>query len=271
MGVFAGKTAVVTGASSGIGRAVALRLGKAGAHVFAAGRRAEALASTVEEVADVGGTATAVAADLRDPGAVQCLVDRAMTGTGRLDVMVNNAGVSFRGSLADGDPQAWREMLEVNVLALAAGSQAAVRAMRACGAEGHIVNVSSSATRLVAPGFYGATKTAVNAITASLRQELEDDTIRVVTVTPGRTATNLARHQPDRLRSLTASLGEDIGPPSDGLFPPEALDRAAAAAGQVLASADDVARAVLFAITQPIELSISEITVQPARWLAVPA
>jgi NADP-dependent 3-hydroxy acid dehydrogenase YdfG len=270
VGVFTGKTAVVTGASSGIGRAVALRLGAAGAHVFAAGRRAEALAGTVEAVARAGGAATAVAADLRDPGAAQCLVDRAMAGTGRLDVMVNNAGVSFRGPLADGDPEAWREMLEVNVLALAVGSRAAVRAMRACGAEGHIVNVSSSATRLVAPGFYGATKMAVNAITASLRQELESDTIRVVCVIPGATATNLARHQPDVLRGLAASLGEELGPPSGGLFPPEALDRAAAA-GQVLASADDVARAVLFAITQPIELSISEITVQPARRLAIPA
>jgi NADP-dependent 3-hydroxy acid dehydrogenase YdfG len=271
MGVFSGKTAAVTGASSGIGRAVALRLGEAGAHVFAAGRRAEALADTVEAVARAGGEATAVAADLRDPGAVQGLVDRAIAGTGRLDVMVNNAGVSFGGPLVDGDPEAWREMLEVNVLALAVGSRAAVRAMRACGAEGHIVNVSSSATRLVAPGFYGATKTAVNAITASLRQELENDTIRVVTVIPGRTATNLARYQPDRLRVLAASLGAEIGPPSDGLFPSEALDRAAAAAGQVLASADDVARAVLFAITQPTELSIAEIAVQPARWLAVPA
>jgi NADP-dependent 3-hydroxy acid dehydrogenase YdfG len=271
VGVFTGKTAVVTGASSGIGRAVALRLGEAGAHVFAAGRRAEALAGTVETVAGAGGAATAVAADLRDPGAVQGLVDRAMAGTGRLDVMVNNAGVSFRSPLADGDPRAWREMLEVNVLALAVGSQAAVRAMRACGAEGHIVNVSSSATRLVAPGFYGATKMAVNAITASLRQELENDTIRVVTVIPGRTATNLARHQPDLLRRLAASLGEEIGPPCDGLFPPEVLDRAAATGSQVLASADDVARAVLFAVTQPIELSISEIAVQPARWLAVPA
>jgi len=239
VGVFTGKTAAVTGASSGIGRAIALRLGEAGAHVFAAGRRAEALAGTVQAVAGAGGAATAVAADLRDPGAVQGLVDRAVTDTGRLDVMVNNAGVSFGGPLADGDPEAWREMLEVNVLALAVGSRAAVRAMRACGAEGHIVNVSSSATRLVAPGFYGATKAAVNAITASLRQELESDAIRVVTVIPGRTATNLARYQPDRLR--------------------------------VLASADDVARAVLFAITQPIELSISEIAVQPARWLAVPA
>jgi NADP-dependent 3-hydroxy acid dehydrogenase YdfG len=271
MGVFTGKTAVVTGASSGIGRAVTLRMGEAGAHVFAAGRRAEALASTVEAVAGGGGAATAVAADLRDPAAVQGLVDRAMADTGRLDVMVNNAGVSFRGPLADGDPQAWREMLEVNVLALAVGSRAAVGAMRACGAQGHIVNISSGATRLQAPGFYGATKTAVNAISASLRQELENDTIRVVTVIPGLTATNLGRHRPDLLRGLAASLGEEIGPPAGGLFPPEALDRAAAAGGPGMASADDVARAVLFAITQPIELSISEVTVQPARRLAVPA
>jgi NADP-dependent 3-hydroxy acid dehydrogenase YdfG len=246
-------------------------LGEAGAHVFAAGRRTQALAGTVDAVTKAGGAATAVAADLRDRGAVQGLVDRTVADTGRLDVMVNNAGVSYRGPLADGDPEAWREMLEVNVLALAVGSRAAVRAMRACGAQGHIVNVSSSATRLVAPGFYGATKMAVNAITASLRQELENDTIRVVTVTPGRTATNLARHQPDLLAGLAASLGEEIEPPSGGLFAQEALDRVAAAAGQVLASADDVARAVLFAITQPIELSISEITVQPARWLAGPA
>jgi hypothetical protein len=268
MGALTGKTAVVTGASSGIGRAVALRLAEAGAHVFAAGRREEALAGTAQAVVGAGGTVTAVAADLRDPGAVQGLVDRAMTETGRLDVMVNNAGVSFRGPLADGDPAAWREMLEVNVLALAVGSQAAVRAMRACGAEGHIVNVSSSASRLPAPGFYGATKTAVNAITASLRQELENDTIRVVTVIPGPTATNLGRHnQPDRLRRLAASGGEEIGPPSGGLFPPEALDRVAAAVGQVLAHPDDVARAVLFAITQPVNVSISEITVQPARRL----
>jgi NADP-dependent 3-hydroxy acid dehydrogenase YdfG len=219
-------------------------------------------------VAGTGGVATAVAADLRDPEAVQGLVDRAVTDTGRLDVMVNNAAVSFRGPLADGDPDAWREMLEVNVLALAVGSQAAVRAMRACGAEGHIVNISSSASRLPAPGFYGATKTAVNAIAASLRQELENDTIRVVTVIPGSTATNLGRHnQPDRLRRLAAAVGAEIVPPAGGLFPPEELDRLAAAAGPVLAHPDDVARAVLFAITQPIEVSIAEIAVQPARRL----
>jgi NADP-dependent 3-hydroxy acid dehydrogenase YdfG len=142
--------------------------------------------------------------------------------------------------------------------------------MRACQAEGHIVNISSSATRLEAPGFYGATKTAVNAITASLRKELENDTIRVVTVIPGLTATNLGRHRPDLMRGLAAMLGEEVAPSADGLLAPEVLDRAAAAGGPVLAQADDVARAVLFAISQPIELSISEITVQPARRLDLP-
>jgi NADP-dependent 3-hydroxy acid dehydrogenase YdfG len=248
-----------------------VRLGEAGAHVFAAGRRAAALAETVEAVAKAGGTATAVAAELRDPGAVQGLVDQAVTETGRLDVMVNNAGVSYLGPLADGDPEAWREMLELNVLALAVGCRAAVGAMRACGAEGHIVNISSSASQLEAPGFYGATKTAVNAITASLRQELEDDTIRVVGVIPGVTATNLGRHRPEMLRGLAAMLGGDFEPSPDGLLPDEVLDRAAAAAGHMLASPDDVARAVLFAVTQPIDLSIAEITVRPAKRLAIPA
>jgi NADP-dependent 3-hydroxy acid dehydrogenase YdfG len=222
-------------------------------------------------VAAAGGAATAVPADLRDTAEVQGLADRAMADTGRLDVMVNNAAVSFRCLFADADPEAWREMLEVNVLALAVGSQAAIRAMRACGAEGHIVNISSSATRREAPGFYGATKTAVNAINASLRQELENGVIRVVTVIPGVTATNLARYQPDLLSGLAAMVGEEIRPSSEGLFPPDALDRAAAAGGPVIARADDVARAVLFAITQPIELSVSEIFVQPARRLDVPA
>jgi NADP-dependent 3-hydroxy acid dehydrogenase YdfG len=271
MGAFSGKTAVVTGASSGIGRAIALRLGEAGAHVFAAGRRADALAETVAGVTAAGSKATAVAADLRDPAAVEALVERAVADTGRLDVMVNNAAVSYRGPIAQGDPGAWREMLEINVLALAVGSRAAIAAMRACGAHGYIVNISSSSTLYEAPGFYGATKTAVNAISASLRQELEGDTIRVVNVIPGLTATNLGRQQPELLRGLGALLGEDITPDPDGLLPPAVLERAAAAGGPVLAGADDVARAVLFAISQPSDLNVAEITVRPARRLTIPA
>lgn len=265
MGALTGKTAIVTGASSGIGRAIALRLGDAGAHVFAVGRRSEALKETIAAVAKGGGVATAVTADLRDVGSVQGLADRAMADTGHLDVMVNNAGVSHRGSIADSDPEEWREMLEINILAPAVGAQAAVRAMRACGAEGHIVNISSSASQVEVPGFYGATKTAVNAITASLRRELENETIRVVNVIPGVTATNLARHHPDLIRRLATAVGEEIVPSSDGLFADEALERVAAAAGPIMAHPDDVARAVLFAVTQPIGLSVSEIAVQPAK------
>ncbi|MCX4090995.1 SDR family oxidoreductase [Nocardia sp. alder85J] len=264
MGTSTGRTAIVTGASSGIGRAIALRLGAAGIQVFVAGRRAAALADTVAAVVAGGGTATAVAADLRDLSAIERLVDRATADTGRLDVMVNNAGVSYRGTLADGDLDQWREMLEINVLAMAVGSRAAVRAMRACGAEGHIVNISSSATRLESPGFYGATKTAADAITASLRRELENDTIRVVNIVPGATATNLARHHPEVVLGLATAVGQDIEP-TDGLFTDRALEQVANAAGPALAHPDDVARAVLFAITQPIQLNISEITVQPAR------
>jgi NAD(P)-dependent dehydrogenase (short-subunit alcohol dehydrogenase family) len=113
----------------------------------------DALEDTVTSVTRAGGAATAVPADLRDPDAVHSLIDRAMADTGRLDVMVNNAGVSHRGALTDGDPAAWREMLDVNVLAMAVGSRAAARAMRACGAEGHIVTISSSASRAEVPGF----------------------------------------------------------------------------------------------------------------------
>jgi NADP-dependent 3-hydroxy acid dehydrogenase YdfG len=210
MGMLDGKTAIVTGASSGIGRAIAIRLGEAGAHVFLAGRRADSLNDTAANVRGAGGAATAVAANLREPREVQRLVDHAVDTTGRLDVMVNNAGVSFRGPIADGDPEAWREMLEINVLALAVGSQAAIRAMRRCGAEGHIVNVSSSAARREGSGVYGATKAAVNAIATSLRQELENDTIRVVNVIPGPTATNLARNHPEVLRGVARAAGTDL-------------------------------------------------------------
>lgn len=271
MGMLTGKTAIVTGASSGIGRAVATRLGEAGAHVFLAGRRGAQLAEAAERVRGAGGTATAVVADLREPDRVRRLVDQAMGATGRLDVMVNNAGVSYRGTIVDGNPEAWLEMLETNVLALAVGSQAAIRAMRRCGAHGHIVNISSSASRHEGSGIYGATKTAVNAIATSLRQELDRDTICVVNVIPGPTATNLGRHQPEVIRGIAGAVGADLDLNLDQPLSPEILDQVAAQAGGLLASADDVARTVIFAISQPIELDIFEVSVLPRRPLAVPS
>jgi len=194
-----GRTAIVTGASSGIGRAIAIRLGEAGAHVFLAGRTESALKEGVQAVEKAGGRGTAVAFDARDVKQVQQLVDKAVKATGRLDIMVNNAGLEFPSSITDGDPERWREMLEVNVLALLVGSQAAVRAMRTCGASGHIVNISSTAGRSEASGVYGSTKWAVNSIATTLREELENDKIRVVNIMPG-----AGRHQ---LRTQLSARG----------------------------------------------------------------
>src|SRR5690606_17919327 len=125
-----GKTAVVTGASSGIGRAIAERLGGEGAHVFLSGRTRDAMLASQERIERAGGRATCAVGDVRDPRHVQGLIDAAMRDTGRLDIMVNNAGVSFHQPIIEGDVEEWRTMLETNVLALLVGCQAAIRAMR---------------------------------------------------------------------------------------------------------------------------------------------
>jgi NADP-dependent 3-hydroxy acid dehydrogenase YdfG len=267
-----GRTAIVTGASSGIGRAIAIRLGEAGAHVFLAGRTTSALAEGVKAVEQAGGSATAIAFDARDIKQVQGLVDKAVKATGRLDIMVNNAGLEFPSTIIEGDPERWREMLEVNVLALLVGSQAAVRAMRACGAAGHIVNISSVAGRRDESGVYGSTKWAVNSIATTLRKELENDKIRVVNIMPGAVATNFARNfPPEVVKGIVSSLGIEADIKPGGQLPPDVLDRIAAAGKLFLASADDIARAALFAVTQPIELNVFEMVVRPQRQLQLPA
>src|SRR5438445_9116224 len=189
-----GKTAVVTGASSGIGRAIAERLGTAGAHVYLAGRTLAAMEASKVRIEAAGGKATPVVLNVRDVAQVQALVERATSETGHLDIMVNNAGVSYPGAIADADPEGWREMLETNVLALLSGCQAAIREMRKNKTAGHIVNISSVAAHSNESGVYGATKHAVNCISGSLRAELEGDSIRVVTIMPGAIATNFARN-----------------------------------------------------------------------------
>src|SRR5271170_1080943 len=267
-----GRVAIVTGASSGIGRAIAIRLGEAGAHVFLAGRTESALAEGVRAVEKAGGRAAAAVFDARDVKQVQGLVDKALKETGRLDIMVNNAGLEFPSTIIDGDPEQWREMFETNVLALLVGSQAAIRAMRACGAAGHIVNISSTSGRSEASGVYGSTKWAVNSIATTLREELENDRIRVVNIIPGAVATNFARNfPPEFVQGIASSLGikADIEPGKP--VAPDVLDQIATAGKLFLASADDVARAVLFAVTQPIELNIFEIVVRPQRQLQLPA
>jgi NADP-dependent 3-hydroxy acid dehydrogenase YdfG len=263
-----GRSAVVTGASSGIGRAIAEQLGGAGAHVVLSGRTETAMKESVERITEAGGQAQAVVADVRDPDAVRGLVDAAVAATGRLDVMVNNAGLSHPEPIVEGDPEGWRAMLETNVLALLVGCQAAVRAMRACGAEGHIVNISSIAAQRPDSGVYGATKHAVNTISNSLRKELIDDPIQVVTVMPGAIATNFARHyDPEVLRGLVAmsGAGDDVEINPGERLPDATLDAAQQALSEILARPEDVAEAVLYAVSRPSRVHVAEIVVRPNK------
>ncbi len=263
-----GKTAIVTGASSGIGRAIGVRLGADGAHVALAGRSSAPMEGAAKEIREAGGSASIHSVDLRDPAAVQGLVDAVVKETGRLDIMVNNAGLSFPASILEGDPEQWREMLETNVLALLVGCQAAVRAMRACGAEGHVVNISSIAAQRRDSGVYGATKHAVNAISATLRNELENDSIRVVNVMPGAIATNFARNfDTEFLAGFVKMAGMDVEIRQGEKLPDEVLEALQPKLQQLLGAPEHVADAVHYAVTQPAHVNIAEVVVRPPKQL----
>ncbi|HEX6312501.1 MAG TPA: SDR family oxidoreductase, partial [Acidimicrobiia bacterium] len=261
-----GHTAVVTGASSGIGRAIAERLGGAGAHVLLCGRTESAMKESADRIAGAGGSARIMTADVRDPAAVRAVVDAAIGDTGRLDIMVNNAGVSYPDPIVEADPEGWRAMLETNVLGLLAGCQAAVRAMRTCGAEGHIVNISSVAALRPDSGVYGATKHAVNTISNSLRAELLDDPIQVLTIMPGAVATNFARNfDPEVLKGMVAITGIEADVTKGERLPDDVIDAAREAMSEHLASPDDVADAVLYAVSRPARVHVAEIVVRPNK------
>lgn len=157
-------------------------------------------------------------------------------------------------------------MLETNILAVLAGSQAAVRAMRSAGGQGHIVTISSSTASRNDSGVYGATKHALNVIMTTLRKEVEHDPIRVTTIMPGPTATNLARsYTPDALKALLGVSELPFAHQQGQRLPNSLLDQVQLTLNELLCHPDDVARAALFAITQPIHVNISELTVRPLR------
>ena len=265
-----GKTAVVTGASSGIGRAIAERLGQAGAHVFLAGRTMEPMHVSKGVIETGGGKATIMVTDLRDPANVRALVDAAVAETGRLDIMVNNAGLAYFGPIADADSNQWREMFEINVLALLTGCQAAIRAMRLCKADGHIVNISSNAARRPDSGVYGATKHAVNVISNTLRNELENDSIRVMTIMPGAITTNFSRNVPPAMTArLLKEAGVDMEVRPGEHLPDEVLDKVQRASRQLYSRAEDVSDAVFYAVTRPIDVNVFEIVIRPPKMLSM--
>ena len=236
----AGKTAVVTGASSGIGEATARLLAREGCSVVLAARREDRLNALA---ADLGEGTLAAPTDVTDPAACAALVARTVERFGSMEILVNNAGLGLYGSVAEGDPEDWRKMFDVNVLGVLYVTRAAVRQMLRQGA-GDLVFVSSLAGRRVprADGtVYAATKHAVNAIAEGLRMDVHEKGIRVINVEPGLVRTEFPESS---YPSADEYYAEKEYPPLE---------------------AEDVAAAVVYALDQPPRVSINEILVRPTE------
>jgi NADP-dependent 3-hydroxy acid dehydrogenase YdfG len=265
-----GKTAVVTGASSGIGAGIAARLGAMRAYVHLVGRTVEPMNATKAAIERAGGKAEIVLLDVRDSAALVAVIDRAADDTGRLDVMVNNAGVSYPGPVLTGVLDQWREMIDVNLVATLVGTQTAVRAMRRCRSGGHVINISSTDASVSESGVYGATKIAVNHITRTVRRELEDDDIRISAISPGPVATNVVRNfDPAVLSGLVALSGVEAEVEAGSRLPDDILARAQVELAQLVATPDDIAEAVVYVLRQPRRLNVAELVVRPAKTLVL--
>ncbi|MDG9721286.1 MULTISPECIES: SDR family NAD(P)-dependent oxidoreductase [unclassified Streptomyces] len=193
---FTDRTALVTGAGSGIGRAVALGLAAEGAHVVVAGRRSEPLDETVALIEAAGGKALAVTADVTRSADVRAVVDAAVQHFGSLDVAVNNAGVFHGGSpVADLSEEDWHAQLDINVSGVFLALRAEVRQMRAQPGGGTIVNIASTfGVHKRSPGAtaYAATKAAVSVLTRGAALDHIADGVRINAVSPGATATSMS-------------------------------------------------------------------------------
>jgi NADP-dependent 3-hydroxy acid dehydrogenase YdfG len=274
LGKLQDKVAIVTGASSGIGLAIAKALGRESAAVVLAGRTVAPMEKAADEISANSGRALVRRVDVRDEKQMRELVDSAVKEFGKLDVMVNNAGVNPFDSVLEGDVQKWRETLETNVIGLALGCREAYRVMKGKG--GHIVNITSVAARYAEPDgpMYAASKHAAGALTESLRLVLQGKNIRVTAVMPGAVATSLVRSMPqEQLFGIARMFGvdpEEVGFKPGEQLPQEILDRVMAVAKNVVLRPEDVAEAVLYAVTQPETVHINEIMMRPAQQLQIP-
>ncbi len=256
------KTAVITGASSGIGRAIATQLAAQGVHVFITGRSREQLEEVKSQIELAGGQATCSAFDLRDTSRLQDFIRLAQTQAGHLDIMVNNAGLHIHGNIVDTKVEDWQEMIDVNIVALLAGSQAAVQAMRLNegGAPGHIINISSGNAYEPGRDFYSATKHMVNALGQALTRELAQEPIQITTVLPGAVVTNFGRNlEPEAVVQLARKLGMEVEYKQGDHLPEELIARIRGAMGQTFLSGDDIARAVVYALQQPQNVVVREL------------
>ena len=243
-GALEGRRAVVTGASSGIGEATARAMAAEGAIVSLAARRKDRLDELAGSIGAAGGTAHAFEADISDEQSAKAMIAAAAGEMGGLDVLVNNAGVMLLGGVQGADTSDWRRMIEVNLLGLLYCTHAAMPLMQE-GGGGHIVNVSSVAGRIAALGsaVYNMTKWGVTGFSEALRQEGSHSNIRVTCLEPGFVATELQGH-------------------NENPAVRDAIEKVREQTGEVL-EAEDMAAAIVYALSQPPRVNINEILVRP--------
>ncbi len=237
------QVVAVTGASSGIGQATALACVRAGAAVALAARRGDRIDALAKRIAEEGGRALAVPTDVGEEAQAHAFIERTHSELGRLDVLVNNAGLMLLGPIEGAPTEEWRQMIHANVFGVLYCTHAALPLMHAQGS-GHVVNVSSVAGRVAraGSGVYSLTKFGVGAFSESLRQEAVPLGVRVTLIEPGAVATELAGHnRPEVLEQMAKRF-----------------------AGVTRLSAEDIAGAILYAIGQPPNVSVNEVLVRPS-------
>ena len=237
-----GKVVVITGASSGLGEATARLLAKQGATVALAARRAERIDALAAEINAAGGKALAVATDVTDREQVRALVDAVVKKFGKVDVMLNNAGLMPLAPLEELKTSEWDQMIDVNLKGVLNGIAAALPHMKEQ-KSGHFINVSSVYGHKLGPDatVYCATKFAVRALSEGLRQEVKPYNIRTTVVSPGAVATELLEHISDE--TIQAQTKEFVS--------------------QIAVPAETFARMVAFAINEPANVDVNEILFRP--------
>lgn len=238
-----GKVVAITGASSGIGRAIALELAKNGAKLILGARRTEQLQQLVEEIKSKGGFANFTPIDVKNKADLVRLVNTAVEQYGKLDVIVNNAGVSQLSRIDELDIEGWEEMIDINLKGVLYGMAAAVSVFRQQ-QSGHIVNIISTSGIKIVPlqGVYAGTKNAIRTIAEAFRQE-SNGNIRITGISPGIVKTDFSDNLKNEEMKITIRKGmEQIG------INPIAI-----------------ANAVMYAISQPDDVEIGDIVIRPSK------
>jgi NADP-dependent 3-hydroxy acid dehydrogenase YdfG len=239
----AGKVALVTGASSGIGEAAALALAAAGAAVALSARRADRLQSLAKRIESDGGTALVIVGDVSLAEDAARAVSETVTGLGRIDILVNSAGVIQSGGVESLPLEEWRRVIDINLMGTLYTCKAAIGPMKAQGS-GDIVNISSTAGRRAAGMFgpYSTSKFGLTGLTEGLRQEVGGAGIRVSIVEPGATATEVADGISDP--AMRAAMTQHVS--KEGAMQPA-----------------DIASAIVFIVSLPPRANVSQILIRP--------